>query len=435
MISLILALTLQAQHAAPIQKTPQTVPQQKVLTPAPTEAVEPAPPFLQLQSEQNNIRFRLRVEPASPKPGETVTVILDASTVTAGDSRTSMAHSSSIAGAKIRMALIGTSGNADVRIAAALEDPGSYGASFTSTTAGAYALDIDLFQDSALKSHARFGLAWGMWPIPEAPSATLPRGIQASLGNIARGQSLCAQHCRQDLPWSNAQTHIPALITTAEGFADDNNALVAYAVGPNATTLPILDRVDLTAFLRSLHPDPATLVPHAGTVIGGDFALGEFALERLAEHGVRPVNTAVEAPVFAAFAGDDSDLQRFDYNDRHARESLTGKKKMAYVIVLNKAQGIPIDELVLTIAPEPSYKILSAVARDADAAKAQRYNTDLARVRGLGAFNSTKTFANAPKSVQPWIGKSYLLAAEFATQYYGEERSFTAFDREFENKK
>ncbi|MEM6533311.1 MAG: hypothetical protein AAF654_11840 [Myxococcota bacterium] len=380
----------------------------------------PPEPVQTLRHHTDAVTLRVTVSPAIPQPGLPVLIEVEVDEARATfDAETKRP-------AAVQVAWVGPN-ETDVRRATPLDDPGIFAARFTPAEAGTHALWIlgpyehgwTVNVGSETDANAE---------VPARPESFPP----ATAGNLEQGRLTCERLCRGKIPGAVRVGKLPVWIPTEFGARHGDDALLRAILSDAAGGLSPVERADLLHYLRSLHRSIEDIAPEARRMLIRRFTINEYGQDRLADAGVKSKGLS-SGWVFVLFRGKGESLRTIDYDDRIARDSLEKRDKLGYVIFFDRKKDPKLRELAFFLSPEPEYTILSVSGRRASGAIEARQERHLAAVAGLGRFNRPNSMAKAPRAVRKTLTPLYLIAAELATMYVGEERDFNAFDDEFEN--
>ncbi|MEO1173506.1 MAG: hypothetical protein AAFX94_15850 [Myxococcota bacterium] len=313
----------------------------------------------------------------------------------------------------------------DVREATPLKDPGIFAARFVPEQAGVYALWI-------LGPHEH---GWTVHVGSKTPSSAdapaRPEAFpEARSGHLELGRDACRRLCRSDIPGAEKKKELPIWLRSSFGIRhQDADLLKATLTAPPASRV---ERADLLYYLRSLHRSVQEIAPAARKLLAKRFSINEYGRDRLSEAKVTP-GTLSSGWVFVLFRGKGNTLEHVDYADRIARDSLEDQDKLGYLVLFDRAKDPELREIAFYLGPEPNYPIVSVTGRSLTGALTPKLSDQLSSVAGLGRFNEPESLKGAPRPLRKTLTPLYLIAAELATMYVGEEREFNAFDDEFEN--
>jgi hypothetical protein len=396
------------------------------------------PPRLRYQDSDDTFRYTVNIQPANPKPGETVSVFFELTQI--------MEKPSAIYGkfkpindAEISAILVGPvsvkkkrkKGKAIVhRIGQKLSDTGIYGFTFTATKAGFYGIHFKGNAPEAGAVKYSIPLGYDLWPLPDeaqapAISGRTPRGTATDL---AHGKALCAKYCKKDLPGAKMQDDVPVVIDTEFALGLSEPDLMGKVLNPDARGLSELEQTNLLSYLHTLYVPIREFFPKAQSFTYSSFTINNYGLKRLRKSAKLKLDEKeATGQVFIVFGGTTkaSTPNLIDYDDRIAREKLKPSDKLGYLIFFK--MGKKSTEVGMALKKEPNYKIANLRSTSLN----KTLNRNLRSFIGKGRFNDPGSIRGGSSSVRAELVPMYLKAAELATMYYSDEREFTAFDSEF----
>lgn len=399
--------------------------------------VKRPPPFLQYQASQNGISYKLLLQPGLVHAGEVASLSLQlAQTLTVADP--AYGNERPLEDVKVQAIFVGPSDKKNktpwvaARQGMHLEDPGSYGFTFTMPADGVYTLYIRGTANGATALDYQVMIPIGQTTIPEnATAAVLPKTLPPALEyDAAHGAVLCKARCRTDIEGVISSGGAPVFISSAMAIQLNDDALLQTMVGESAVaTLPLTAQYDLLKHLRTLHTPITAFFPSAAAVLPKSFTINEYGRERLRDAlGSKVDAAAATGTVFVVYknATTPKSPALVAFDDRVTRDTLKRGDKMGYVMFFDMTGT----EVGMAVGTEPNYPILAMVAHGTKGSD-EDLNRQLQVYVGQGRFNDPKSIKGGPDSLRAKILPLYLRAAELATMYVSEEREFTAFDQEF----
>ncbi|MBI5511585.1 MAG: hypothetical protein HY903_22745 [Deltaproteobacteria bacterium] len=316
-----------------------------------------------------------------------------------------------------------------------LADAGTYGFTFTPPKPGVYALYLRGKTENAGSIDFVTPLAIGVWPIPEdSPTPPLPAPEpKVTLGNLPHGKALCEARCKKDIPGALPKGGAPEFLRSDFAAALDDDGLLKATLD-DGPALSAMERIDVLAYLRTLHWGVTELFPEARAFVAKEFTVNDHGKERIAETlKVNLDDADLTGVVFVAYKldGHHPVAKFIKYDDRVARDQLSRKNKLGYVVFLSIPKDNRAVELAVALGKEPVYPIVALHARDAKSRTDYDLNRALKTFVGQGHFNDPKSLKKGAAALQAKMIPIYFRAAELTTMYYADEREFTAFDDEF----
>ncbi|MCK5690512.1 hypothetical protein KAI87_14630, partial [Myxococcota bacterium] len=258
---------------------------------APKPKPKPKPPLQRIRHAENGVSYKIVVRPGVPAVGKTFVVevelaeILKVRHVRYGDRKPmDKADFQAILVAPKPKKRRAKRAAPIVRTGFKMKDAGTYGLTFTPTTAGLYSLHLrGKSSDGKIISYS-MKMPVDVWPVPEdAIIEDIPKKLPATtLGNMENGKALCIERCRADLNFALYDKEDTLVSLSSEKVAGMNDSqFLKEILRDGSGSLSEMARNDILYYLHTTHLAITDLVPEASVIIANNFEINNYGIERL----------------------------------------------------------------------------------------------------------------------------------------------------------